>query len=83
MYIRLHLSITEITQNKVTNLVLRSSDLSAFSIALQNRLTNQTSEYWYMGSMDARSEIQKNRIPQWTAIFVYPILAASIFFSVS
>lgn len=31
------------------------------------RLINQVSEYWYIGSMLARSEIQKNRMEEWIA----------------
>ena len=44
------------------------SDCSALSIELTNRFTNQVSEYWYMGSMLARSVMEKKRMEEWTAI---------------
>ena len=47
------------------------------------RLMYQVREYWYMGSMLARSAMQKNRMEEWTAIGVYPMRVSSIFFSVS
>lgn len=31
---------------------------------LMKRLTNQVSEYWYMGSMLGRSAIEKNRLAE-------------------
>ena len=40
----------------------KSSDLSAFSILMTNRLMNQVREYWYIGSMLAKSAIEKNKI---------------------
>ena len=51
-----------------TDLASRLSDFSALSMELTNRLTNQVSEYWYMGSMLARSVMEKNRIEEWMAI---------------
>jgi hypothetical protein len=36
---------------------------------------NQVKEYWYIGSMLAKSAIEKNRIVECTAIGVYPIRA--------
>ena len=44
---------------------------------------NQVNEYWYMGSMLARSLTQKNITVEWTATGLYPILVSSITFSVS
>lgn len=35
---------------------------SAACMEATNRLTNQGRLYWYMGSMAARSEMQKNRM---------------------
>ncbi len=37
----------------------------------RNRVTNQDMEYWYMGSMEPRLEMQKNRMEEWTATGVY------------
>ena len=51
------------------------SDFSALSIDSTNRLMNQVKEYWYIGSMLAKSAIEKNRIVECTAIGVYPIRA--------
>ena len=48
-----------------------------------NRLMNQVSEYWYIGSMLAKSAIEKNSTAECTAIGVYPIRVLSIFCSVS
>lgn len=53
---------------EVTNLVSRLSDFSALSMELMNKLTNQTREYWYMGSILARSVMEKNRMDEWIAI---------------
>ena len=50
---------------------------------LTKRLMNQVREYWYMGSMLARSEMEKKRMEECTAIGLYPILVSSIFLSVS
>ena len=47
------------------------------------RLMYHVREYWYIGSMLARSAMQKNRMDEWTAMGVYPIRVSSIFFSVS
>lgn len=44
------------------------SDFSEFSMDRMNRLINQVSEYWYMGSMLARSAMEKNRMEEWTAM---------------
>jgi hypothetical protein len=35
---------------------------------MMKRLTNQTSEYWYMGSMLARSAMVKKRMVEWMAM---------------
>jgi hypothetical protein len=56
---------------------------SAVSMDRINRLMNQVSEYWYMGSMLARSAMEKNKMVEWTAMGVYPIHALSILISVS
>jgi hypothetical protein len=34
----------------------------------QKRLINHMSEYWYIGSMFARSAIEKNKIVEWIAM---------------
>jgi len=47
------------------------------------RLTYQVNEYWYMGSMFAKSVMQKNKMAEWIEIGLYPNLALSIFCSVS
>lgn len=44
---------------------------------------NHVSEYWYIGSMLARSEMQKKRMDEWTATGLYPLRVASISFSVA
>ena len=44
---------------------------------------NQTREYWYIGSMLAKSEIQKNRIEACVATGRYPFLVWSISNSVA
>ena len=49
-------------------LASRLSDFSAESMELMKRLTYQVREYWYMGSMLARSVMEKNRTEEWTAI---------------
>ena len=46
-------------------LFVKLSDFSALSIALMKRLTYQVSEYWYMGSMFAKSVMQKNKMAEW------------------
>ena len=46
------------------NLASRLSDFSALSMEPTNRFTNQVSEYWYMGSMLARSVIEKKRMEE-------------------
>ena len=38
--------------------------ISDFSIASRKRFTYHSSEYWYMGSTDARSAMQKNRMEE-------------------
>ena len=45
----------------------RPSAFSEFSIAWLNRLTYHRSEYWYIGSMFARSLMQKNIIATCSA----------------
>lgn len=52
----------------MTDLVSRLSDFSALSMEPMNKLTNQTREYWYMGSILARSVMEKNRMDEWIAI---------------
>ena len=47
------------------------------------RLINHDNEYWYIGSMLARSAIVKNSTVEWMAIGLKPRRARSIFFSVS
>lgn len=49
-------------------LVCKSSDGSELFIDMMKRLMNQSSEYWYVGSMLARSAIEKNKMEEWTAI---------------
>ena len=44
---------------------------------------NQVSEYWYIGSMFAMSEMQKNRMDEWMATGLYPLRVSSISFSVA
>ena len=60
-----------------------TSDFSEFSMEFTNRLINHGSEYWYIGSMLARSAMEKNRTEECCAIGLYPILVSSIFFSVT
>ena len=45
-----------------------SSDFSAFSMLIMKRLMNQLREYWYIGSMLAKSAIEKKRMVECTAI---------------
>lgn len=49
---------------------------------LMNRLMNHANEYWYIGSMLARSAIEKNSTVEWIAIGLYRIRVSSIFASV-
>lgn len=51
-----------------TYLFDKLSDFSEFSMDRMNRLMNQVREYWYMGSMLARSAMEKNRMDEWTAM---------------
>ena len=44
------------------------SDFSELSIDITKRLMNQVREYWYIGSMLAKSEIEKNMTAEWMAI---------------
>lgn len=44
---------------------------------------NHGSEYWYMGSMLAKSAMEKNNTEECCAIGLYPSLVSSIFFSVT
>ena len=44
---------------------------------------NQVSEYWYIGSILARSEMQKNKMDEWVATGLYPLRVSSISFSVA
>ena len=37
------------------------------ALTCKYKLMNQVREYWYMGSMLARSEMQKKRMEEWTA----------------
>ena len=47
-----------------------TSDFSELSIDKMKRLMNHVSEYWYMGSMLARSAMEKNSTAEWFAIGV-------------
>jgi hypothetical protein len=47
-----------------TNLLSTTSFFSELSIDMMKRLMNQVREYWYMGSMFARSAIEKNNIEE-------------------
>ena len=38
-----------------------------FCCTCKKRLMNQVREYWYIGSILAKSDIQKNRIAEWMA----------------
>ena len=46
----------------------RISFFSALSMLMMNNEMNQVSEYWYMGSMLARSVMLKKRMVLWMAI---------------
>jgi len=50
---------------------------------LQYRFTNHDREYWYIGSIPARSAIQKNKIAEYSAIEVYSKRFSLIFLDVS
>ena len=50
---------------------------------LMKRLTNHDREYWYIGSMLARSAMEKNSTEEWIAMGWYPSRALSIFSSVA
>ena len=67
----------------ITHLISSFSDRSELSIELMNKLINQDNEYWYIGSMFAKSAMVKNKFVEWMAIGLYPKRARSIFFSVS
>ena len=45
-----------------------SSDFSELSIEFMNKLMNHPKEYWYIGSMLARSAIEKNNTVECIAI---------------
>lgn len=62
---------------------LRISDLSAKSMLFTYKLTNHGSEYWYMGSIPAKSAMQKYSIEEYSATDVYSKRFSFIFFSVS
>ena len=47
-----------------------SSDRSEFAMAFSNKFTNHVSEYWYIGSILAKSVMVKNRMVECTAIGV-------------
>lgn len=51
-------------------LCTKSSLLSELSMEPIKRLINQVREYWYMGSMLARSAMEKNKMAEWMAIGV-------------
>lgn len=53
-----------------SHLCSRTSLLSELSMDKIKRLMNQLSEYWYMGSMLARSAMEKNKMAEWTAMGV-------------
>lgn len=55
---------------------------SAFRIPFKKMLMNQSSEYWYIGSIIARSYVQKNRICVRTATGMYWLRVTSMSFSV-
>lgn len=57
--------------------------LGASSMPLTNRLMNQDSEYWYMGSTMARSEMQKKSSDARSATGRYSSRVSSICFSVT
>lgn len=47
-----------------------TSDFSELSIDKMKRLMNHVSEYWYIGSILARSAMEKNSTAEWLAIGV-------------
>jgi len=53
---------------KFSSLFSRFSDCSALSMEFTNKFTNQVREYWYMGSMLARSVMEKKRMEECTAM---------------
>ncbi len=55
---------------------MRGCTLVAAATDATKRLTNQGSEYWYMGSMLARSVMQKNRIAVYAPQGSYAARAA-------
>mmetsp|Transcript_83467 Transcript_83467/g.221143 ORF Transcript_83467/g.221143 Transcript_83467/m.221143 type:complete len:210 (-) Transcript_83467:216-845(-) len=62
---------------------LMSDDSADLKIAVLNKLMKNGNEYWYMGSMLAKSAMQKNNTDTWNATGTYCNLASSIFCSVS
>ena len=55
---------------------------SEVSTDIEKSLTNHCNEYWYIGSINAKSKIQKNMIDALYATGLYPYRASSICFSV-
>lgn len=51
-------------------------------LTVKYKFINHVREYWYIGSMFARSEMQKKRMDECTATGRYPFLVSSISFSV-
>ena len=48
----------------------KTSDFSELSMDKMKRLMNQVREYWYMGSILARSAMEKNNTAEWVAMGV-------------
>lgn len=71
------------TWKSFSYLICNSSDFSELSMDMTKRLMNHVREYWYIGSILARSAIEKNRMDEWIEIGRYSMRVASIFFSVS
>ena len=59
-----------------------SPDCSALCMLPRKMEMNHSREYWYMGSMLARSVVQKKRICVRTATGMYRLRVASMSFSV-
>ena len=57
-------------------------DFSALAILLRNIVMNHSREYWYIGSILAKSVTQKKRICVLTATGIYLLLVMSISCSV-
>ena len=68
---------------RVVNLIYKSSFFSDFSIAVLNNLLTYLSEYWYIGSIPARSAITKYKIDPQIATLLYWFLVSLISYSTS